>query len=151
MPQPVTHSIVPRPHIRFRPQFRSPSRSRSGLHSVPIRLYSRPVSNSLPHPAFNPYFATSHNSDLDEAGNHSRAVARGQNEHGIGARGVDRFSSLGGPISLLTRGEVSEPSTVCLVCFMFDASKALYVSVGMRGAFFLRNAQINGRGPALGD
>ncbi|GBP47553.1 hypothetical protein EVAR_40109_1 [Eumeta japonica] len=35
--------------------------------SVPIRFYSRPVRNSLPHPAFNPDFVTSHNSDLDEA------------------------------------------------------------------------------------
>ncbi|GBP84605.1 hypothetical protein EVAR_55309_1 [Eumeta japonica] len=36
--------------------------------SVPIRFYSCDVRNSLPHPAFNPDFATSHNSDLDEAG-----------------------------------------------------------------------------------
>ncbi|GBP42855.1 hypothetical protein EVAR_27208_1 [Eumeta japonica] len=36
--------------------------------SVPIRFYSRPVHNSLQHSAFNPDFATSHNSDLDEAG-----------------------------------------------------------------------------------
>ncbi|GBP58519.1 hypothetical protein EVAR_33869_1 [Eumeta japonica] len=35
--------------------------------SVPIRFYSRPVRNSLPHPAFNPDFATSHNSALDDA------------------------------------------------------------------------------------
>ncbi|GBP87344.1 hypothetical protein EVAR_17489_1 [Eumeta japonica] len=31
--------------------------------SVPIRFYSRPVRNSLPHIAFNPDFATSHDSD----------------------------------------------------------------------------------------
>ncbi|GBP18191.1 hypothetical protein EVAR_9033_1 [Eumeta japonica] len=36
--------------------------------SVPIRFYSGPVRDSLPHPAFNPDFATNHNSDLDEAG-----------------------------------------------------------------------------------
>ncbi|GBP41151.1 hypothetical protein EVAR_31276_1 [Eumeta japonica] len=36
--------------------------------SVPIRFYSRPVRNSLPHPTFNPVLATSYSSDLDEAG-----------------------------------------------------------------------------------
>ncbi|GBP46426.1 hypothetical protein EVAR_95126_1 [Eumeta japonica] len=36
--------------------------------SAPIRFYSRPVRNSLSHPTFNTDFATSHNSDLDEAG-----------------------------------------------------------------------------------
>ncbi|GBP65119.1 hypothetical protein EVAR_5265_1 [Eumeta japonica] len=36
--------------------------------SVPIRFYSRAVRNSLPHPALNSDFGTSHNSDLDEAG-----------------------------------------------------------------------------------
>ncbi|GBP27318.1 hypothetical protein EVAR_18789_1 [Eumeta japonica] len=35
--------------------------------SVPTRFYSRPVRNSLPHLAFNLDFATSHNSDVDEA------------------------------------------------------------------------------------
>ncbi|GBP78668.1 hypothetical protein EVAR_53487_1 [Eumeta japonica] len=35
---------------------------------IPIRFYSRPVRNSLPGPAFNPDFATSHNSDLTKPG-----------------------------------------------------------------------------------
>ncbi|GBP06925.1 hypothetical protein EVAR_4373_1 [Eumeta japonica] len=48
----------------------------SACDSVPIRFYSRPVRNSLPHPAFNPDFATSHNSDLVEAGSKgSRYIA----------------------------------------------------------------------------
>ncbi|GBP47546.1 Arf-GAP with coiled-coil, ANK repeat and PH domain-containing protein 2 [Eumeta japonica] len=37
--------------------------------SVPIRFYSCPVRNSLPYPASNSDCATSHNSDLGEAGN----------------------------------------------------------------------------------
>ncbi|GBP33840.1 hypothetical protein EVAR_20951_1 [Eumeta japonica] len=43
--------------------------------SVPIRFYSRPVRNSLPHPAFNPGFATSHNSNLDEVGSCVRPLS----------------------------------------------------------------------------
>ncbi|GBP27346.1 hypothetical protein EVAR_18820_1 [Eumeta japonica] len=35
--------------------------------SVPTRFYSRPVRNSLPHSAINLNFATSYDSDLDEA------------------------------------------------------------------------------------
>ncbi|GBP22633.1 hypothetical protein EVAR_13913_1 [Eumeta japonica] len=43
--------------------------------SVPNKFNSRPVRNSLPYPAFNPDFATSHNSDLDEAGKQKALVA----------------------------------------------------------------------------
>ncbi|GBP15077.1 Multiple inositol polyphosphate phosphatase 1 [Eumeta japonica] len=39
-----------------------------GGNLVPIRFYSHPVRNFLPYRAFNPDFATSHNSDLDKAG-----------------------------------------------------------------------------------
>ncbi|GBP56668.1 hypothetical protein EVAR_12347_1 [Eumeta japonica] len=50
--------------IKFRSRF-GPG---PACDSVPIKFYSRPVRNSLSHPAFNPDFVTSHNSDLDEAG-----------------------------------------------------------------------------------
>ncbi|GBP35621.1 hypothetical protein EVAR_33824_1 [Eumeta japonica] len=58
-----TSVFDPSPVVRFGPG--------PAYDSVPIRFYSRPVRNSLPHPAFNPDFATSHNSDLKEAGTRS--------------------------------------------------------------------------------
>ncbi|GBP65074.1 Facilitated trehalose transporter Tret1 [Eumeta japonica] len=61
--------LYSRPHVRSRPSSVLRFGPGAACDSVPIRFYSRIVRNSLPHPAFNPDFATSHNSDLDEAEN----------------------------------------------------------------------------------
>ncbi|GBP70770.1 hypothetical protein EVAR_50876_1 [Eumeta japonica] len=60
--------LYSRPPIRFRPSSVLRFGPGPACDSVPIRFYSRSVRNSLPHSAFNPDFATSHNFDLDEAG-----------------------------------------------------------------------------------
>ncbi|GBP38836.1 hypothetical protein EVAR_33587_1 [Eumeta japonica] len=65
---PVAAPAWTRLHFDCSPDLTSVFSPGPACDSVPIRFYSRPVRNSLPNPAFNPDFATNHNSDLDEAG-----------------------------------------------------------------------------------
>ncbi|GBP90101.1 hypothetical protein EVAR_60238_1 [Eumeta japonica] len=63
-----TFDCNPAPTSVFDPSFVLRFGPGPACDSVPIRFYSSPVHNFLPHSAFNPDLATNQNSDLDEAG-----------------------------------------------------------------------------------